>query len=125
MEAAKDQGWTCKKCTLVNNTFSLICDACGASKLRSLALNIETTLPKEDMWTCKRCTLKNPVSMNECKACRTIRSIEPCKSGSPKRRRPKKIQNTNVQKDGAQNFHLPKEYLKTDRINLDNYDPCK
>lgn len=71
IESSEDQKWTCKKCTLVNNGFSLICEACCGSKLKSLTINHDMTLKKGEFWICCKCTLKNSLSSTICKVCKT------------------------------------------------------
>ncbi|ENN80201.1 hypothetical protein YQE_03371, partial [Dendroctonus ponderosae] len=71
IDSIDEQQWTCKKCTLVNNGFALICEACCGSKLKSLAVNHDMTLKKGEFWICSKCTLKNSLSSVACKVCKT------------------------------------------------------
>lgn len=71
LDSAEEQKWTCKKCTLVNHGFSLICEACCGSKLKSLTITQEMTLKKGEFWICGKCTLKNSLSSTACKVCKT------------------------------------------------------
>lgn len=84
----EEQGWTCKKCTLVNSAQSLSCEACYGSKLKSLSLGTDLTLRKGEFWSCNKCTLKNPLHISICKVCKTERhSLDvptPSRSPSPR-----------------------------------------
>lgn len=67
---AKDE-WICKKCTLLNTEETVICIACGGSKIRSLTSTPDTTLKNGEFWSCPRCTLKNTLTEAFCSACKT------------------------------------------------------
>ncbi|GJQ83157.1 sol [Trypoxylus dichotomus] len=81
----EDQKWTCKKCTLVNSSQSLTCEACYGSKLKSLSLSNDMTLRKGEFWSCTKCTLKNTLLVSVCKVCKTERNTlnMPAASRSP------------------------------------------
>ncbi|KAK6637651.1 hypothetical protein RUM44_008073 [Polyplax serrata] len=71
VDALEPEKWTCKKCTLENERKSLVCVACGGSKVRSLSVEQELTLKKGEFWTCSQCTLKNSNSSTICLACKS------------------------------------------------------
>lgn len=60
--------WTCKRCTLLNDPNTTVCNACGGSKAKSLCPDDGTL---REFWTCDKCTLKNRLSALVCKACKT------------------------------------------------------
>lgn len=60
--------WTCKRCTLLNDPNTTVCNACGGSKAKSLCSDDGTL---REFWTCDKCTLKNTLSALVCKACKT------------------------------------------------------
>ncbi|XP_025832621.1 calpain-D-like [Agrilus planipennis] len=91
-EVSEEQTWTCKKCTLVNKGYSLTCEACCGSKLKSVLATNDMTLRKGEFWSCPQCTLKNALYVSNCKACKAPRSskLEPppvvsSRSPSPRR----------------------------------------
>ncbi|KAF5286769.1 hypothetical protein FQA39_LY04192 [Lamprigera yunnana] len=94
----EDQNWTCKKCTLVNSGYSLTCDACCGSKLRSLSVTNDMTLRKGEFWSCSKCTLKNALSISACTACKTTKILleRPTSSRSPSPRHATKKESSNV-----------------------------
>ncbi|XP_055597140.1 calpain-D isoform X2 [Uranotaenia lowii] len=69
-KSSADHDWTCKKCTLVNKSSSIVCMACGGSKLQSVWVKEETTMKKGEFWTCTKCTLKNSIYISFCGACK-------------------------------------------------------
>lgn len=60
--------WTCKRCTLLNDPSTTVCNACGGSKAKSLCPDDGTI---REFWTCDKCTLKNRLLALVCKACKT------------------------------------------------------
>ncbi|XP_066254122.1 calpain-D-like [Euwallacea similis] len=83
IDASDDDKWTCKKCTLVNPAFALICDACCGSKLKSLTVTQEMTLKKGEFWICTKCTLKNSLPASKCKVCKNDKVAVEGSSRSP------------------------------------------
>ncbi|KAF5287888.1 hypothetical protein FQR65_LT12162 [Abscondita terminalis] len=94
----EDQNWTCKKCTLVNSGYSLTCEACCGSKLRSLSVTNDMTLRKGEFWSCPKCTLKNTLSTATCTACKTAKNLleRPTSSRSPSPRHGTKRHGSNA-----------------------------
>lgn len=60
--------WACRRCTLLNDPNTTVCNACGGSKAKSLCPDDGTL---REYWTCDKCTLKNKISALVCKACKT------------------------------------------------------
>lgn len=54
-----DDKWTCKSCTFLNKSISLICEVCLTEK-NTIA---------ENTWTCPQCTLVNDMKGKICVAC--------------------------------------------------------
>lgn len=48
------EGWTCKKCTLLNLSNATVCVACGGSRLRSTQNKQDPTLRKGEFWFVNR-----------------------------------------------------------------------
>ncbi|KAB0799224.1 hypothetical protein PPYR_07104 [Photinus pyralis] len=98
LSGGEEQTWTCKKCTLVNSGFSLTCEACCGSKLRSLTVTNDMTLRRGEFWSCPKCTLKNALSSSACTACKTTKHTldRPATSRSPSPRHGTKRQSNAV-----------------------------
>ncbi|XP_063622600.1 calpain-D [Cydia splendana] len=59
VESPPAAGWSCARCTLLNDAAATVCAACAASK------------PPPQHWSCSSCTLRNPLSASLCLACKT------------------------------------------------------
>lgn len=44
------EGWSCKKCTLLNANGVAVCAACGGSRLKSTQYKQDPTLRKGEFW---------------------------------------------------------------------------
>lgn len=71
-------GWTCRKCTLINPLDKSVCSVCSCSQLYSETnssstpvRNVPNKSQTDGVWSCSECTLLNPHSSSKCKACRT------------------------------------------------------
>ncbi|KAG7304842.1 hypothetical protein JYU34_010229 [Plutella xylostella] len=58
--AAAEAGWSCPRCTLVNEPAAGACAACAGSRHA-----------QPSFWSCSSCTLRNPQSASLCLACKT------------------------------------------------------
>ena len=61
-ESNKEENWTCKTCTLINDSDANECIACGTSKDGG-------TENSTAVWTCNYCTTFNNVSTDICVSC--------------------------------------------------------
>lgn len=76
VDSLSSEEWTCKKCTLLNNSTATVCVVCGGSKLKSISnFEDEKTLRKGEFWSCSQCTLKNSLSIQTCIACKCQRQM--------------------------------------------------
>ncbi len=76
--ALRRKGWSCDKCTLVNQNSNEVCAACGEPRYWTAKPKPEESrespfMAKEDEWACSQCTYANPNSNSKCSMCNTKR----------------------------------------------------